>query len=164
MVKDLIPRRGSRAPVVSRDSDSVHPLLSLHEELNRLFDGLWRELEADGFWPAPLSPGFPRIEVSETDHEILVEAELPGLDEKDIELLIDDNMLTIRGEKRPEGRDLRRRVNERFHGFFERRIALPVQIQEDKISASFQKGVLTVTLPKSALAEQKVKRIPINTK
>jgi HSP20 family protein len=159
-VKDLIPRFGSRPPALR--SDSAHPLFTLHEEMNRLFDGFWRELGADGFWPTQSSFGFPRVEVTETDREVRVEADLPGLDEKDVELLLADNVLTIRGEKKSETQDKSRRVSERFYGRFERQIALPVDVQEDKISASFQKGVLTITLPKSALAAQKVKRIPIN--
>lgn len=161
-VKDLIPRFRSRAPALR--SDSAHPLLALHEEMNRLFEGIWRELETDGFWPSHASFGFPRVEVSETDRELTIEADLPGLDEKDFELLLDDGVLTIRGEKKGETHDASRRVSERFYGHFERRIPLPVEVQDDRVTASFRNGVLTVTLPKSAVVADKVKRIPINGK
>lgn len=160
-VKDLIPLFRPRAPALRSDE---HPLLALHAEMNRLFEGFWRELESDGFWPTHSSFGFPRVEVSETDRELKIEADLPGLDEKDVELLLEDGVLTIRGEKKSATEDTGRRVSERFYGRFERRIALPFEVQDDKVSASFHKGVLTVTLPKSAVIAGKVKRIPINGK
>jgi HSP20 family protein len=70
----------------------------------------------------------------------------------------------LRGEKKSETEDKGRRISERYYGRFERQIPLPVEVQEDKISASFKKGVLTVTLPKSAEATDRVKRIPITAK
>ncbi len=86
------------------------------------------------------------------------------MDEKDLELFLDSGFLTLRGEKKSETEDRNRRVSERYYGRFERQIPLPVEVQEDKINASFKKGVLTVTLPKSAQAADRVKRIPISGK
>jgi HSP20 family protein len=158
-VRDLIPRFRSGVPVVRRES--ANPIVAFHEEMNRLFDDFWRDF--DGIGASLTRPfGFPHVEVSETARELKVEAELPGMDEKDVELLLDNGTLTLRGEKRSETEDKSRRVSERYYGRFERQIPLPVEVQEDKISASFKKGVLTVTLPKSAGAVEKVKRIPIN--
>jgi len=130
--------------------------------MNRLFDDLWREF--DGGVGSSLTPlfEFPHVEISESASELRVEAELPGMDEKDVELLLDNGVLTLRGEKKGETQDRSRRVSERYYGHFERQIALPVEVQEDKVKAEFKKGVLTVILPKSAEADQSVKRIPIN--
>jgi HSP20 family protein len=108
-----------------------------------------------------LSTSYPRVEISETDKELQVHAELPGLDEKDIEVLLDDGVLTLQGEKRSESKDTNRRMSERYYGRFERQIALPTDILEDKVNASFKQGVLTVTLPKSETAMQRAKRIPV---
>ena len=105
---------------------------------------------------------WPQIEVNETDAQIQVSAELPGLDEKDIDLLISDGALIIRGEKKAEVEDKNRQFSERFYGRFERQIPLGVEIEEDKVEASFKNGVLTVTLPKSARALTKMKHIEIN--
>ena len=162
-VTDLIPRIRSRIPIARRSAESAHPLLSFHERMNRLFDDLWRDFDIPGLMPGS-SFGFPRVEMSETDKELNIEAELPGLDEKDVEVLLQEGVLTIRGEKRDEKEDKSRRVSERSYGQFERRIALPVEVQEEQVNASFKKGVLMVTLPKVAGAAQKAKRIPIAAK
>jgi len=159
-VRDLIPRMRTRMPAVR--SESANPILSFHKEMNRLFDDFWREF--DGGSGSSLTPsfGFPHVEVSESGSEVKVEAELPGMDEKDVELLLDNGILTLRGERRGETEDRSRRISERYYGHFERQIALPADVQEDKVKAEFRKGVLTVILPKSAEADQRVKRIPIN--
>ena len=158
-VRDLIPRLRSRAPVVSRESGN--PIVAFHQEMNRLFEDFWHDFSGDGA-AGTRSFGFPYVEVSESDRELKVEAELPGMDEKDVEVLLDNGVLTLRGEKRSETEDKNRRVSERYYGRFERQIPLPVDVQEDKIIASFKKGVLTVKLPKSAEAADRVKKIPIS--
>jgi HSP20 family protein len=104
--------------------------------------------------------GWPNVEVSETNKEVEVIAELPGLDEKDVDVQLANGVLTIRGEKKTETEDKDQRFNERFYGQFERRIPID-DIDEDKVTASFKNGVLTVTLPKTATASDKVKRIAI---
>ena len=160
-VRDLIPRLRSRAPVVSRESSN--PIVAFHQEMNRLFEDFWHDFDGDG-QSGIRSFGFPHVEVSETDRELKVEAELPGMDEKDVEVLLDNGALTLRGEKRSETEDKSRRISERYYGRFERQIPLPVEVQEDRISASFKKGVLTVSLPKSAEASQRIKKIPISAR
>jgi HSP20 family protein len=104
--------------------------------------------------------GSPNVEVSETNNEVEVTAELPGLDEKDVEVQLVNGVLTIRGEKKTETEDKDRLFSERFYGHFERRIPID-DIDEDKVTALFKNGVLTVTLPKTATASDKVKRIAI---
>jgi HSP20 family protein len=108
----------------------------LHDEMNRLFEDFWRHFD-DSASPLPtLSSSYPRVEISETDKELQVHAELPGLDEKDIEVLLDDGVLTLRGEKRSESKDTNRRMSERYYGRFERQIALPTDVLEDSDAES----------------------------
>ncbi|GLS99350.1 heat-shock protein Hsp20 [Sphingobium jiangsuense] len=165
--RDLIPwsRQENRLPVpVSADTgrEAGHPLLSLHREVNRLFDDVFR-----GFGMPSLSGfgreiGWPRVEFGETDKEIRVTAELPGLDEKDVEITVEDDVLTLRGEKRSETEDKDRGYSERSYGRFERRIALPRGVDRDGAKATFSNGVLTVTLPRTEGQDDRVRRIPIN--
>jgi len=168
--RDLIPwsRQENRLPVQvsaerGRDNDT-HPLLSLHREMNRLFDNVFR-----GFGVPPLAgldraAGWPHVELGETDREIRVTAELLGLDEKDVEITVEDGALTLRGEKRSEVEDKDRGYTERSYGRFERRIGLPQGIDRDQAGATFRNGVLTVTLPKTDAANENVRRIPVNGK
>ena len=91
-----------------------------------------------------------------------VTAELPGMEEKEVELLLEDGVLTLKGEKRAETTDTGRGYSERSYGRFERSIALPVPVEEDKAEATFRNGVLTVTLPRAAEAPERRRRIAIN--
>jgi HSP20 family protein len=166
-VRDLIPwSRGSNAspvPSVYRDLEQS-PFLSLHREVNRLFDDAFRGFGLPsefGRFPS-LGSGWPNVEIADSDKELRVIAEVPGLDEKDIELLLEDGALTLRGEKKSETEDRGRQFSERFYGRFERRIGLGSEIDQDKVNASFKNGVLTVTLPKTERAQSKAKRIAIN--
>lgn len=164
-VRDLMPwgRSNNRAPGVYRESDE-NPFLSLHREVNRLFDDVFRGFES---LPAERSNGFnggwPSVEISDDEKEIRVTAEVPGMDEKDIELLLQEGVLTLRGEKRAETEDKDRQFSERYYGRFERRIPLGYEVDEDKVDAKFKNGVLTVTLPKTAQAQSKVKRIAVKS-
>ncbi|AMG72550.1 Hsp20/alpha crystallin family protein [Sphingopyxis granuli] len=107
--------------------------------------------------------GWPSVEISDGEKEIKVTAEVPGLEEKDIEVLLDDGVLTLKGEKRSETEDKDRQFTERFYGRFERRIPLGYEVKDDKVDARFRNGVLTVTLPKSEKAQSQVKRIAIKS-
>lgn len=167
--RDLIPwsRQENRLPVpVSaesvRDSDT-HPLLSLHREVNRLFDHVFRGFGVPALAGFDRAAGWPHVELGETDKEIRVMAELPGLDEKDVEITVEDGALTLRGEKRSEVDDKDRGYTERSYGHFERPIGLPQGVDRDHAAATFRNGVLTVTLPKTA-ANENVRRIPVNGK
>jgi HSP20 family protein len=164
-MRDLIPwGRTERSMIPSTlRGEEMSPFLTLHREMNRLFDDMFSRFETGT--PSLLGRiGRPSIEAVETDKEIRVSAELPGMDEKDIEILVDEDVLTIRGEKKAETEDKERTFSERYYGRFERVIPLPFAVEQDKIEASFNNGVLTVILPKSAKAQEKAKRIPINGK
>jgi HSP20 family protein len=163
-IRDLIPWNQGRDVTVRR-AEEISPFFALHREMNRLFDDVFRGFDLAPFGASDRffdrGAGWPNIELSETDKEMKVTAELPGLDEKDVDVSLANGVLTIRGEKRTETEDKDRRFSERSYGRFERRIAVD-GIDEDKISASFKNGLLTVTLPKSAAQTSNVKRIAIN--
>jgi HSP20 family protein len=159
-VRDLIPwgrNYDNQVPSLLRDDDR-DPLLSLHRGVNRLFDDVFR-----GFGSPSVGAGWPSVEISDTDKEIKVTAEMPGLEEKDIDVLLNDGVLTLKGEKRSEREDNERQFSERFYGRFERRIPLGVDVKEDQVDASFKNGVLSVTLPKTDKAQSQVKRIAIRS-
>jgi HSP20 family protein len=170
-MRDLIPwgrhERSSSLPASFGGSD-VSPFLTLHREMNRLFDDVFSRF--DGAMPSlfnrmsGLMPSWPSVEIAETDTELRVSAELPGMSESDVDVSVGDDMLVIRGEKRAETEDTARQFSERFYGRFERRIPLPFEVDDDKAQATFQNGVLTVTLPKSAKAAARMKHIAINDK
>jgi len=140
----------------------MSPFLQLHREMNRLFDDVFSGLGSGMPGLATRGLGWPSVEMVETEQGLRVSAELPGLDDKDVELTIDDGVLTLRGEKRAETTDRERGYSERSYGRFERVIALPFAVEEDKAEASFKNGVLSVTLPRSAKASEHGRRIAIN--
>lgn len=136
--------------------------IDLFRDMNRMFD----EFFTRGFGLSPLwsEEGWasfsPSIDVVETDDAIRVSAELPGLEEKDIELRLDNNMLTIRGEKKHEHeeRDAHTYRTERTYGAFQRTVALPTEVKAEDAEAVYRNGVLTITLPKSGdVVSKKIK-------
>jgi HSP20 family protein len=161
---DLVPWGRGRSVPVQRGGD-VSPFLALHRQMNRLFDDVFRGFDLAPFGDPFLerSMSWPNIEVSETDKDVKVAAELPGLEEKDIEVECASGVLSIKGEKKTETEDKDRRFSERYYGRFERRIPAE-NVDQDKVSAAFKNGVLTVTLPKLPEAKSNVKRIAINGK
>ena len=167
-ILDLIPwgqNNGNQALSVFRDGER-DPFLSLHREVNRLFDdvlrGLGSGLPSLGGFPS-FGGGWPSVEISDGEKKIKVTAEVPGLEEKDIEVLFNDGILSLRGEKRSETEDKDKQFSERYYGRFERRIPVGYEVKEDEIEARFRNGVLTVTLPKTEKAQSQVKRIAIKS-
>ena len=165
-IRDLIPwsRQENKVPAqVSAAGAASDPVLSLHREVNRLFEDFFRGFGVPALAGVGRGLLAPSVELAETDKEIRVTAELPGLDEKDVEVTVEEGVLTLRGEKKSEVEDKDRGYSERSYGRFERRIGLPNGIEQDKASATFKKGVLTVTVPKSASAAESVRRIAVNS-
>jgi HSP20 family protein len=147
-LKSLIP--------IGRDrSAAASPFVSLQREIDRLFDDFTRGFPA--FAGSGGSALMPSMDVSETDKEIEITAELPGLEEKDVQINLSDNLLTVRGEKRAEKeqKDKNYRLVERSYGSFERTLELPDGVNPDTIKANIAKGVLKVTIPKPAPAQAK---------
>jgi len=167
-IRDLIPWKNNRNEVVPASRDNVeHPLMSLQSDINRLFDDMFRSFASGSFFDVDTRPlatlAWPQVELSENDKEIRVIAEMPGIDEKDVEISIDDDALVISGEKKSEVRDDERGYSELSYGRFERRIGLPSQIDRDRIEAQYKNGVLTVAIPRLAGASDTRKRIPIKS-
>jgi HSP20 family protein len=151
------------------------PLANLRREIDRLFEdfpfGPWRSsvarnvLDVEPFWRGELTFGkTPAVDIAERDKEYEITAELPGMEEKDIDVKYADGVLTIKGEKNEEKEEKRKDyyLSERRFGSFQRSFQVPNGIEADKIDASFKNGVLTVTLPKSAEAQKREKKIAIN--
>jgi HSP20 family protein len=161
-MRDLIPWGRNQQTTPSRYREEGDPFMTLHREMNRLFDDVFRGFDLSPIGSMGRMAGWPSVEVSETDKDVRISAELPGLEDKDVEVLMGDGVLTIRGEKKSEIDDKERAFSERYYGRFERRIPLAWDVEEDKIEAAFKNGVLTVTMPKSAQSKPNVKRIAIN--
>jgi HSP20 family protein len=157
-VRSLIPWNRSKSVPVTRFDDQGGSFLALHRDMNRLFEDFIRgfDLPVGGGWPT----AWPQIDVSDSGKDIKITAELPGLDEKDVELILQNGVLTIRGEKHAETDGPH--YSERWHGSFQRSLQLGDDIDPDKISASFKKGLLTVTIAKKPEAHSEGIRIPIN--
>jgi HSP20 family protein len=161
--RKLLPWNWGTKPVpVHRAEDS--PVRTLQGEMNRLFEDFSR-----GFELAPLG-GFaeggafaPDLEVEEDDDEIRIRVELPGVEEKDVDVSLRDGQLSVRGEKREErsGKEGGERWTECRYGSFVRAIPLPCEVEEDRVEASFKRGVLTVTLPKTAESRRANRRIEV---
>jgi len=163
MIKNLLPTvwRRSESPLRSAEEN---PFLALHREMNRMFDDFFRgsdlsPFEGRGGWRT----FSPSVDVREDEKEVTVKAELPGMDEKEIEVSLADGALTIKGEKKDEkeekGKDYWHR--ESSYGAFHRVIRLPEGLNMEKVDARFKNGVLTVILPRLEEAKAKEKRIAI---
>ena len=162
-IRDLVPWNKNQQLASGRGA--FDPVLTLHREMNRLFDDVFRGFGSLDRLGSPLMEGqfaWPRLEVSETDKEMTVSAELPGLTDKDVHVEIANGVLLIRGEKKAERDDNSKLISERYYGSFERQIPID-GVEEDKAKAEFKDGVLTVTLPKSEQTNRQVKRIAINS-
>jgi len=163
-IRDLIPwrRRGSQVPVRSRTDN---PFLALQEEMNQLFNrflGGW-DLGPFREWPGFEGTFAPSVDVSESDTEVRIQAELPGMDESDLDVSLSNGVLTIQGEKKEEHeeKDGSRYYSECRYGRFRREIPLPSEVDEAKAEATFSKGVLTVTLPKTPEAQERRRQIEV---
>lgn len=155
MFRSLLPF--SRTDLTRTDD----PFASLQRQMNRLFEDTFSNyVPAMRTGAAALSPS---IDIKETDTAIEVEAELPGVDEKDVQVTLDDGVLTIKGEKKAEKEETKKGyyMSERSYGSFLRSFELPAGIDADKVKATFAKGVLNVTLPKPVGAQAKTKKIEI---
>ncbi len=143
---------------------SGDPFMSLQRSMNRLFDDMFRS-------GAPLTGQgeeggmiLPQMNVSETENEVRITAELPGVSEKDVDITLDDDMLTIRGEKRMEKKEDKENYHfvERSFGQFRRTLRVPHSIDADQVQASVENGVLTVILPKHQ-GQEKMRHIQVKS-
>lgn len=153
----LTPRR--RGTLAGSGLGGGGGLFDLHRQMNRLFDDLFDQDGDSGVYARP-GMSTPAMDIHQGEDKIEITAELPGVREEDIELTVEDGVLTLRGEKKSSRDDQQRGYSERSYGTFERRLTLPSNIDEEACSADFKDGVLTITLPKSA-EKARGRRIPL---
>ena len=164
-IKDLIPWGRDKTDESRKDENEANPLTNLQRDVNRVFDDFWSRFDR----PSTARNGFvgtdhPRTDIADNDDEIEVSIELPGMDEKDIEVSLSRDVLTVRGEKKAEKKEEKKGyyLSERSYGSFYRSIPLPPGADTDKAKAEFKKGVLTISVPKTEEAQAEVKRIAVN--
>lgn len=136
-------------------------MLNLQNEMNRLFSDYFASSPERSEEDTPL--WHPFVDIAETDDDIIVTAELPGMKKEDIKIIVQDNVLTLQGEKKGESEDKKRNYHrvERIYGSFIRNFRLPSSVVIDKINAEYKDGVLNVVLPKSEEAKPKEVNIAI---
>ena len=166
MIKDLLPwKKSKETEVPVRRNDA---LSDLHRQMNDLFDSFFDDFDNASWLPAKMSQHFsgiaPKFDVSETNEALEISAELPGMDAGDLDVSIDGDYLTIKGEKKEEKEDKNKNfhVTERRYGSFTRSLNIPSgSLDLDKIESKFKKGVLHLKLPKTADARSKSHKIKV---
>ncbi len=168
-------KTGGKGRALRPAGELWRPMESLRREVDRLFEefggDFWRfpfhrrASMLEPFWRGEEGLAAPAVDIVEGEKAYEVTAELPGMDDKDIEVTLTDDVLTIKGEKREEKEEKGKnyRLSERHYGAFERSFEAPEGVDADKIEARFEKGVLKVTLPKKPEAQKKEKKIEIKT-
>ena len=164
----------SKGTVPSSAPQIWRPFDTLRREVDRLFEdfgrGLWISpfhrsvFEIEPFWRRELTWNVaPAVDITESDKAYEITAELPGVDDKNVEVKLANGRMMIKGEKREEKEEKKKGfyLHERCFGSFERSFRLPEGVDADKIEAAFKKGVLTVTLPKAPEALKAEKRITV---
>jgi HSP20 family protein len=163
-ITDLIPWKKNDENALATRRRELDPFAQFRREVDQMFNG------ALGNWTGPmnlldrrLGSWMPQIDVRETKKEIRVTAELPGMEEKDLEVSFLDGALTIKGEKSEEHEEEKGDVHrsERQYGMFERTIPLPAEVEANKVKATFKKGVLKISLPKTRDAQSNRRLVPI---
>ena len=158
-IKDLIPwARKDHAPVPNENADN--PIAALQRDMNRAFEGFWHRFgSAD--WP--FAGGEVKSDVVATENAVEVSVELPGMEMKDIEVSVSNDLLTVKGEKRIERQEEKKGyyLSERSYGAVYRTIPLPPGVDGTKAEAVLKDGVLTIKLPQTPEAQAKVKRIEV---
>jgi HSP20 family protein len=162
--KSLVP--SERGQSLARRPEDTNPLLSFRRDVIRLFDdflGGFGFPTLSGFAPMTAATFTPKIDVSETDDELRIVAELPGIDPDEMEITLNDDVLTIRGEKETEEEEEDRDYHlvERTRGVFARMLRLPFPPDPGKVKAMFKDGLLTIVLPKPKEVKDKVRKIEV---
>ena len=166
-----VPVEVKKAPPAQTNVPDVWQ--SFRGEMDRLFDrfggGFGFPSLRRMFDVEPMRSSFsfsaPAIDMSEDEKAYKISAELPGIDAKDIDVLVSGDMLVLKGEKRREKEEKEKNYHysERAYGSFQRHFELPASVDRDKIAADFSKGVLTITLPKRAEAQRPTKKIEVKS-
>lgn len=169
--KSKLPQESkAKTSAPATEMQTWHPFESLHREIDRLFQefdhGFFRSpfrrsaMDLEPLWRRESSPA---VDIAETEKAYEITADLPGMDEKNIEVKVANGNLTIKGEKREEKEEKKKDyyLSERRFGSFERQFRIPQDVDGDKINAEFKKGVLKITLPKTEEARKAEKKIAI---
>jgi HSP20 family protein len=165
MIKDLLPSVWRRGESPLRKEED-HPFYALQREMDNVFDNFFRSFNVSPFEGGKdIGAFYPSIDVKDGEKEIVVKAELPGMEESDVEVSLSDDALTIRGEKKEEKEDKGKDYwhKETSYGSFSRVIPLPEGIDTEKADARFKNGVLTIALPKLEAKLAKSKKIAIKS-
>lgn len=176
MAKEKSTTETTKTPAASTPPGAL-PLSMLRDDIDRAFDRMFadwpkfgglmgrRFFDDEALFAKP-GVALPSVDVSEDDKGYSIEAELPGVAESDVDVTVRDNRLFLRGEKKSEleKKDANVRMSERRFGSFERTFQLPDDVDADKIKAEFSNGVLKLTLPKSAKAKSKERKISVKAK
>jgi len=161
-LKSLLPEVARKAR-----TDIDHPFYSLQREMNSLFDNFFRGFEVAPHGSASGTMGVfcPSIDVKENEKEFIIKAELPGVEEKDIDVTVTGDAVTIRGEKKQEKEDKNKNYYymERSYGSFSRVIPLDAEIESEKAEASFKNGILDIKIPKNQIPKAKGTKVAIKT-
>ena len=162
-IKALVPWRNNKSEVATKRDDFFDPFVSFRREMDRMFDRFF-----DGL-PASTGTGWqaltPAVDIDETDKEMVITAELPGVRDKDVEVSLVGDVLAIKGEKKSEKeqKDGDSSYVERRFGSFARSVRLPFEVKDDQIDAQFKDGVLTINLPKPTDMQRSVRRIEVKS-
>ena len=157
----------SRNMPMSRWGEETDPFLQMRREMNRLFDDAFGGFGLPSILGPTLRqmPAAPKIDVSETDNDVQITAEMPGIDQNNVEVLLEDDRLIIRGEKKEEreedDKERNYHVRERVQGAFSRTLPLPFAPDPTQVKAEFKNGVMTITIPKPQEVKQKQHRIEV---
>jgi HSP20 family protein len=180
-MEDLMAKAETKVPVTIGDKPTTpssavqmwRPFENLRREVDRLFEDFSMSpfrlpfrrpaFDIEPFWAPESWVAVPAVDFVERGDAFEMTAEMPGLDEKNIEIKVANGVLTVKGEKTEEKEEKERdfHLRERRFGSFERSFRIPETVDADKIEAAFKKGVLTVTLPKTAEAQKPVKKIEV---
>ncbi len=167
LIGNLIPWRDKEREGLRADNGSIESALThFHSEFDRLFERFFGEpIWGESRWlpeARPWADWLPSLDVSETENVITVRAEVPGVDPKGLDISVSGDLLVLSGEKRHETEEKREGYyhSERRFGSFRRTIPLPASVDQDKITAEYERGVLKIELPKSEKAV--AKRIPVS--
>ena len=143
------------------------PMVQIHRDIDNIFDQFFRgwgfpQREVFGNFPAD-SLFKPKVDLSAAEQEYLLTVEIPGVSEKDVMVDINNNTMTIKGEKRQETEDKDKNYYriERSYGAFQRVLALPEDVDQENIKACFKNGVLSITMPRKSLPAAEVKKVEI---
>lgn len=161
-LNDLVPFRHRRRQAAR--SGALSPFERMHEEMDRLFDDFLPQFSTSRDGDVRFG-ALASVDLSETDEALHVTADLPGMEDDDIDVTLRDGALIIRGERKHEAEEKKKNYyrTERAYGAFSRTVPLPCEVDEEGVEAKFKKGVLTVQLPKSQSARESERKISIRT-